>query len=98
MALLSPSRSHDPPLTSDPAHMKATAAAARLHGATRRRSVDEMTALLDQMIADKVESGHMVRGERGSLRAKRDTVMEKQSLGPPINVERPVETGAQQVE
>lgn len=98
VALLSPSRSHDPPLTSDPAHMKATAAAARLHGATRRRSVDEMTALLDQMIADKVESGHMVRGERGSLRAKRDTVMEKLSLSPPINVERPVETGAQQME
>lgn len=98
VALLSPSRSHDPPLTSDPAHMKATAAAARLHGATRRRSVDEMTALLDQMIADKVESGHMVRGERGSLRAKRDTVMEKLSLSPPINVERPIEAGAQQVE
>ena len=98
VALLSPSRSHDPPLTSDPAHMKATAAAARLHGATRRRSVDEMTALLDQMIADKVESGHMVRGERGSLRAKRDTVMEKLSLSPPINVERPAESGAQQME
>jgi centromeric protein E len=98
VALLSPSRSHDAPLTSDPAHMKATAAAARLHGATRRRSVDEMTALLDQMIADKVESGHMVRGERGSLRAKRDTVMEKLSLSPPINVERPIEAGAQQTE
>ena len=50
------------------------------------------------MIADKVESGHMGRGERGSLRAKRDTVMERLSLSPPINVERPVETGAQQME
>lgn len=41
----------------------------------RRKSVDEMTLLLDQMIQDKVESGHVVRGERGSLRVKRDTVM-----------------------
>jgi centromeric protein E len=36
----------------------------------RRKSVDEMTALLDQMIQDKVESGHVVRGDRGSLRVK----------------------------
>jgi centromeric protein E len=55
-----------------------------------------MTALLDQMIADKVESGHMVRGERGSLRAKRDTVMEKLSLSPAINVEMPAQSGVQQ--
>ena len=45
--------------------------------AFRRKSVDEMTMLLDQMIQDKVESGNIVRGERGSLRVKRDTVMEK---------------------
>ena len=48
--------------------------------ANRRRSVDEMTMLLDQMIQDKVESGHVVRGERGSLRVKRDTVMEKPTM------------------
>lgn len=42
----------------------------------RRVSVDAMTQLLDQMIQDKVESGQVVRGERGSLRLKRDTVME----------------------
>ena len=60
-------------------------------------SVDEMTALLDQMIADKVESGHLTRGERGSLRAKRDTVMEKsRSLSPPPHVvEGPTESGAE---
>ena len=43
----------------------------------RRKSVDEMTILLDQMIQEKVESGHVMQGERGSLRVKRDTVMEK---------------------
>ncbi|CAK4034984.1 related to kinesin motor [Lecanosticta acicola] len=42
---------------------------------TRRKSVDEMTQLLDQMIQDKVESGHVVRGERGSLRVRHDTVL-----------------------
>jgi centromeric protein E len=96
VALLSPSRSHDSALTSDSEHSKPAAAGAKLHNATRRRSVDEMTALLDQMIADKVESGHMVRGERGSLRAKRDTVMEKLSLSPAINVEMPSQSGVQQ--
>ena len=44
---------------------------------SRRKSVDEMTMLLDQMIQEKVESGHVVHGERGSLRVKRDTVMER---------------------
>lgn len=43
--------------------------------ANRRKSVDEMTQLLDQMIQDKVESGHVVRGERGSLRVRHDTVL-----------------------
>jgi centromeric protein E len=100
VALLTPSRSLDSSAvyTGPAEHSKAAAAAARLHGATRRRSVDEMTALLDQMIADKVESGHLERGERGSLRAKRDTVMEKsRSLSPPIRVERPTESGAERV-
>ncbi|KXL42590.1 MAG: hypothetical protein FE78DRAFT_82562 [Acidomyces sp. 'richmondensis'] len=40
---------------------------------SRRKSVDEMTMLLDQMIQEKVESGHVVHSERGSLRVKRDT-------------------------
>lgn len=43
----------------------------------RRRSVDEMTMLLDQMIQEKVESGQVVHSERGSLRVKRDTVMDR---------------------
>jgi centromeric protein E len=99
VALLTPSRSLDSSAvcTGPAEHSKAIAAAARLHGATRRRSVDEMTALLDQMIADKVESGHLERGERGSLRAKRDTVMEKsRSVSPPVRVvEVPSESGAE---
>ncbi|KAG9621527.1 kinesin-domain-containing protein, partial [Aureobasidium melanogenum] len=42
-----------------------------------RRTVDEMTKLLDEMIQDKVNTGHVIRGDRGSLRVKRDTVMSR---------------------
>ena len=52
-------------------------ATSKLRKVSRRKSVDEMTMLLDQMISEKVESGYAVHGERGSLRVKRDTVMEK---------------------
>ncbi|CAK1367970.1 Kinesin-like protein KIP2 [Cercospora beticola] len=50
--------------------------AQREQTANRRKSVDEMTQLLDQMIQDKVESGHLVRGgERDSIRIRHDTVL-----------------------
>ena len=58
----------------------------------RRKSVDEMTLLLDQMIQDKVESGHVVRGERGSLRVKRDTVMGAEEKGANAGVEKGART------
>ncbi|KAK3701055.1 Kinesin-like protein kip2 [Vermiconidia calcicola] len=73
MALLSPTgsdRSDSPVKNNSVAKIKAN----------RRKSVDEMTMLLDQMIQDKVESGHAVRTERGSLRVKRDTVTEKSGV------------------
>lgn len=72
MALLSPSGSDK----SDDA-VQSPRESKRGSKAFRRKSVDEMTMLLDQMIQDKVESGHVVRGKTGSLRVKRDTVMEK---------------------
>ncbi|RMZ91595.1 hypothetical protein DV736_g1155, partial [Chaetothyriales sp. CBS 134916] len=34
----------------------------------RRKSVDEMSKLLDEMIQDKVESGHLIKGRTGSVR------------------------------
>jgi centromeric protein E len=34
----------------------------------KRRSVDEMSRILDEMIQDRVESGHLVKGSRGSVR------------------------------
>ncbi len=44
----------------------------------RTKSVDEMSKMLDEMIQDRVESGHIVKGARGSVRIaserKRDTL------------------------
>jgi centromeric protein E len=34
----------------------------------KRKSVDEMSKMLDEMIQDKVESGHLVKGKTGSVR------------------------------
>ena len=34
----------------------------------KRKSVDEMSKMLDEMIRDKVESGHLVKGKTGSVR------------------------------
>ncbi|KAK5122375.1 hypothetical protein LTR85_003959 [Meristemomyces frigidus] len=72
MAILSPS-------TSEKSHSRDNSDAKFGGKISRRRSVDEMTLLLDQMIQEKVDSGHVLHSERGSLRVKRDTVMEKQA-------------------
>lgn len=37
-------------------------------GKAKRKSVDEMSKMLDEMIQDKVESGHIVKGRSGSVR------------------------------
>ncbi|KAG4437465.1 hypothetical protein IFR05_007070 [Cadophora sp. M221] len=46
----------------------------------RTKSVDEMSKMLDEMIQDRVESGQLVKGARGSVRIvserKRDTLAE----------------------
>lgn len=38
----------------------------------KEKSVDEMSRILDEMIQEKVESGHVVRGIRGSVRVASD--------------------------
>ncbi|KXJ95495.1 kinesin motor domain-domain-containing protein [Microdochium bolleyi] len=38
----------------------------------RTKSVDEMSRILDEMIQDRVETGHIVRGSRGSVRVVAD--------------------------
>lgn len=43
----------------------------------RRKSVDEMSKMLDEMIQDKVESGHLIKGKSGSVRVppRRESTM-----------------------
>ncbi|KAK3071941.1 Kinesin-like protein kip2 [Teratosphaeriaceae sp. CCFEE 6253] len=76
MAILSPARPGGFDHPADPKDV-VVGGGAKPGVVSRRKSVDEMTMLLDQMIQEKVESGHVVHGERGSLRVKRDTVMER---------------------
>lgn len=40
----------------------------------RRKSVDEMSKMLDEMIQDKVESGHLIKGRSGSVRVPRQSI------------------------
>ncbi|KAJ9157893.1 Kinesin-like protein [Pleurostoma richardsiae] len=52
----------------------------------RGKSVDEMSRILDEMIQDRVESGQLVRGTRGSVRLvadrKQETLTEPMRLEP----------------
>ncbi|KAI9839667.1 MAG: hypothetical protein M1819_002293 [Sarea resinae] len=44
----------------------------------KSKSVDEMSRILDEMIQDRVESGHLVKGSRGSFRVaekKRESIL-----------------------
>ena len=57
---------------------------------TRTKSVDEMSKMLEDMIQDRVESGQLVRGNRGSIRVA-PTPAPTMPLPPPpgpINVEQ----------
>ncbi|KAJ3578390.1 hypothetical protein NPX13_g2179 [Xylaria arbuscula] len=47
-------------------------AKAKRYSPVRKRSVDEMSKMLDEMIQDRVESGQLVRGVRGSVRVAHD--------------------------
>lgn len=51
----------------------------------RTKSVDEMSKILDEMIQDRVESGQLIRGNRGSVRIANDAKPESPS-DPPIQL------------
>lgn len=57
---------------------------------TRRRtkSIDEMNNMLEEMIQDRVETGHIIRGTRGSVRLAPSHRLE--SLGEPPSVLPPL--------
>lgn len=54
----------------------------------RRRSVDEMSKMLDEMIQDRVEKGEVVKGSRGSVRLAGER--RQASLGPLSPTTQPV--------
>lgn len=51
----------------------------------RTKSVDEMSKMLDEMIQDRVETGHIVRGSRGSVRVASGAA--EASSNPPIQLQ-----------
>lgn len=50
------------------------------HLRKRTKSVDEMSRMLDEMIQDRVESGQIIRGYRGSVRVAPDRVSSSSSI------------------
>jgi centromeric protein E len=49
----------------------------------RTKSVDEMSKMLDEMIQDRVESGQLVRGSRGSVRVASEHGVRSSKEAPP---------------
>ncbi|KAK1982147.1 kinesin motor domain-containing protein [Colletotrichum cereale] len=64
---------HSPPPTISPPPAPSTASA---KPRTRTKSVDEMSKILDEMIQDHVDTGHLVKGVRGSIRVANDRKLE----------------------
>lgn len=87
-----PPPSHPPPVPRSPPRSspKGSPLAKRVSNPPKRtRSVDEMSKMLDEMIHERVESGHIVRGNRGSVRVASDQKpkRESSSASPPIQLQ-----------
>lgn len=48
----------------------------------KRKSADEMSRMLDEMIQDRVENGHLTKSARGSIRVLSGTATRRESIGP----------------
>ncbi|KAL1962291.1 hypothetical protein VTN77DRAFT_9834 [Rasamsonia byssochlamydoides] len=46
----------------------------------KRRSVDEVSRMLDEMIQDRVENGHLIKSSRGSMRVVSGTASQRDSM------------------
>ncbi|RDW93230.1 putative kinesin family protein (KipA) [Aspergillus mulundensis] len=66
---------------------------AELDPGTKRKSMDEVSRILDEMIQDRVESGHLIKGSRGSVRVAPESRRASDS-GPaiPVQSSRPAST------
>jgi centromeric protein E len=54
------------------------------HLRKRTKSVDEMSRMLDEMIQDRVESGQIIRGTRGSVRVAPERKVSSPALASPV--------------
>ncbi|KAK0731448.1 kinesin motor domain-containing protein [Lasiosphaeris hirsuta] len=72
-----------PPATSLPSTSLARQVS---HLRSRTKSVDEMSRMLDEMIADRVETGQIIRGTRGSFRVAPERQKESPAE-PPIQLQ-----------
>ncbi|KAL2834522.1 kinesin motor domain-containing protein [Aspergillus cavernicola] len=53
----------------------------------KRKSMDEVSRILDEMIQDRVESGHLIKGSRGSVRLAPESRRTSESnTAPPSNL------------
>jgi centromeric protein E len=58
----------------------------------KRKSVDEMSRMLDEMIQDRVENGHLIKSSRGSMRIVSGIVGQRESsqgIVPALNAASP---------
>ncbi|KAK1600588.1 kinesin motor domain-containing protein [Colletotrichum navitas] len=72
---------HSPPPTVSPPPAPSAASAK-----PRTKSADEMSKILDEMIQDHVDTGHLVKGVRGSIRVANDRKLEAHPE-PPMGLE-----------
>ncbi|KAK2811577.1 hypothetical protein FQN49_008442, partial [Arthroderma sp. PD_2] len=54
----------------------------------KRKSVDEMSRMLDEMIQDRVESGHLVKSSKGHMRVSSAGISPKSIIGTPPQATR----------
>ncbi|KAL5335240.1 kinesin motor domain-containing protein [Aspergillus crustosus] len=55
---------------------------AEIDPGVKRKSMDEVSRILDEMIQDRVESGHLIKGARGSVRVAPDSQRTSESNAP----------------
>ncbi|KAL4879999.1 kinesin motor domain-containing protein [Aspergillus karnatakaensis] len=55
---------------------------AEVDTSAKRKSMDEVSRILDEMIQDRVESGHLIKGSRGSVRVAPESRRTSESNAP----------------
>ncbi|KAK3943670.1 kinesin motor domain-containing protein [Diplogelasinospora grovesii] len=87
--IIDPQHASPPSAAGSPTISSPTMSLARQVSTLRKRtkSVDEMSKMLDEMIQDRVESGQIIRGNRGSVRVAPDRERKEPPNEPPIQLQ-----------